>query len=951
VPLQSVHVDVLVARGVAEHCLTHTYVNTGPTAIETHYLFPLPDTAGVSGFSATFASGRKVHGIIKERNEAKQIYTEAIQSGNRAALLEAHRPDIFQASIGNLGPGEKVIVALSYCCELVVESDALRLTIPSHVAPRYTPHANSGADNDTLLAALTSNITMKQATFSADVRWETGNGSIDTLESPTHPSLITECSHEPGQATAKLEGSTLDADLVVTLKPKDLFQPVVMLEECEVLGPATQALMLSFVPKFELPMIEKPNVVFVVDCSGSMRGHRIRQAKAALQICLQSLPPGSRFNIVKFGSDFSAMSSSGSVPYSDEALGQGLLYIQHLEADMGGTEIINPLRFALASHNSDSGYSKQVILLTDGQVANEQNVVDFVRGKGNRIFSLGIGSGVSTFLVKGLARATEGHAAFVQDGEDLEPVCASMFKKALTPAISNLKISWPNLVDDEFVVLEAPPEDTATADIDSWFNSDGSSGVANKPLSFFDPQQRDPAAYRPRVNPVDAILGCKKVQQAPRRPPAVFADSHFCAFALYPGGVDPTGEIVVSGESPVGEVKLQMPVPRVPVKRKQPLLHRMAARALIRDIEEGDAVNFAFGGDSKRLSLGFSVLCQKTGFVVVDKDDGKEIASQELARPADPLAQAKMQSAHKPPQFASPVTSAFYPGGPRAQARMRPPTAITNAISWRAEGIQHKKNEVFLDFEERLNYLMSADGSVLGSKVKGSLRMKSYLSGMPELKLVLNNKLSSKIDTPVGPHVGGSFENCRFHQCVRLLDFEVDQTMRFMPPDGEFELMSYEYSGFAKPPVQVKTAVTSSSGQREYQVQLQSLLTSAVVVADLEINVPLPAHAQSPYFKVSGGIATYCAETRMIVWQVKRLEEHCDLNLTATFGLPPQHRISFADTGNNAPCISMRFKIPGYLASKCRANFLKIIEKSGYQAAQHTRYCTVGEQCQHRLLY
>merc|ERR1711971_778324 len=71
----------------------------------------------------------------------------------------------------------------------------------------------------------------------------------------------------------------------------------------------------------------------------------------------------------------------------------------------------------------------------------------------------------------------------------------------------------------------------------------------------------------------------------------------------------------------------------------------------------------------------------------------------------------------------------------------RPSAAITNAVSWRPEGIKHKKNEIFLDVVEKLNLLVSSNGSVLRSEILGALKMKSFLSGMPELKLGLNDKL------------------------------------------------------------------------------------------------------------------------------------------------------------------------------------------------------------------
>ena len=128
---------------------------------------------------------------------------------------------------------------------------------------------------------------------------------------------------------------------------------------------------------------------------------------------------------------------------------------------------------------------------------------------------------------------------------------------------------------------------------------------------------------------------------------------------------------------------------------------------------------------------------------------------------------------------------------------VKPPMAVTNAVSWRSEGIKHRKNEIFLDVVERLNLLVAANGTLLRSEILGSLKMRSYLSGMPELKLGLNDKL---LFEATGRRTGGrglskgkavEMEDIKFHQCVRLARFENDRTISFIPPDGEFELMSY----------------------------------------------------------------------------------------------------------------------------------------------------------------
>jgi AP-1 complex subunit mu len=100
------------------------------------------------------------------------------------------------------------------------------------------------------------------------------------------------------------------------------------------------------------------------------------------------------------------------------------------------------------------------------------------------------------------------------------------------------------------------------------------------------------------------------------------------------------------------------------------------------------------------------------------------------------------------------------------------PTAASNVVSWRPEGIKHVKNEVFLDVIENLNILVSANGTVLSSEIIGRVRMRTYLTGMPELKLGLNDKelFEKQGRTSRGKLI--EMEDIKFHQCVRLNKFE-----------------------------------------------------------------------------------------------------------------------------------------------------------------------------------
>lgn len=223
--------------------------------------------------------------------------------------------------------------------------------------------------------------------------------------------------------------------------------------------------------------------------------------------------------------------------------------------------------------------------------------------------------------------------------------------------------------------------------------------------------------------------------------------------------------------------------------------------------------------------------------------------------------------------------------------------AVTNAVSWRSEGIRYRKNEVFLDVVESVNLLVSfaicfrmmssklmiqvnAAGNVIRSEILGAVKMKCYLSGMPELRLGLNDKVmfeSTGRGEPTRPTVliknyaltssaarGKSIEmeDVKFHQCVRLSRFENDRTISFIPPDGEFELMSYRLSTPVKPLVWVEASVESHRGSRvEYMVKVRGQFKRKSTANNVEIYVPVPDDADSPKFRVRDMIsASTCSD-------------------------------------------------------------------------------------------
>ena len=127
--------------------------------------------------------------------------------------------------------------------------------------------------------------------------------------------------------------------------------------------------MLSFVPQFKLKE-QQIEAVFLVDCSGSMRGQSMEMAKEALQVFLHSLPINSYFNIIVFGSRYEKMFDE-SKKYDDDTLSTAKKFAAKIEADMGGTEIYSPLEYILQLPNKteeNASRPRQVFVLTDGGV-------------------------------------------------------------------------------------------------------------------------------------------------------------------------------------------------------------------------------------------------------------------------------------------------------------------------------------------------------------------------------------------------------------------------------------------------------------------------------------------------------------------------------------------------------------------------------------------------------
>ncbi|HVG85917.1 MAG TPA: VIT and VWA domain-containing protein [Vicinamibacterales bacterium] len=438
VPLEGVSVNALVTSASARVTIAQRYRNQERQPIEAVYVFPLDEGAAVCGFEAV-TSGVHYVGEVRPRDEAFRVYDEALLAGHGAYLLDEERPDVFTASIGNLPPGAEVLIRLTYVTELATEGNALRFTLPTTVSPRYAPHEDRvgiGRSPDT--------------TLNPPVAWRVPYGldltialdlpgAITRVESPSHPIGLT---LDGARATVTLAQTkaALDRDVVVLIEAQGLDAPHAIVETT---ASGEQTAVVVFQPRLEAALAPA-DVVFVVDRSGSMKGTSIEEVRNALQLCLRSLVPGSRFDIVGFGDRFVSLFGN-SVPYDETTLARAAEHVALLQADLGGTEILPTLQAVFDRPRSE--LPRQLVIFTDGEVTNTDAVLALIgrQASHSRVFTFGIGRGASAHLVRGMARAGHGAAELIYAGERLEAKVLRQFSRVMTPALTDVTVDWSGL--------------------------------------------------------------------------------------------------------------------------------------------------------------------------------------------------------------------------------------------------------------------------------------------------------------------------------------------------------------------------------------------------------------------------------------------------------------------------------------------------------------------------
>lgn len=588
------HTTVLATT--SKTTLQQTFQNPlGDSVDQVTYTFPLYDGVSIAGFKCSI-DDRVIVGVVKERNQARTDYQNAVNRGETAGLLEQHTNagDVFTTSIGNIPARGNVLVEITYFGELKndAETGGARFTIPTQIAPRY------GAMSPQHNARLPANPS-KGISITVDVALEKG-AIIRGIQSPSHPIAVTmgktsSQSHDDdsfetnlGSSELALGSTELDKDFVVVISAKNQDTPRALLETHPTI-PHQRALMTTLVPKFNIPN-DNPEIVFVVDRSGSM-GDKMQLVIEALKIFLKSLPASVKFNICSFGSRHSFLFDR-SRTYDATSLEIATNHIDPntFESNYGGTEMLPAVQAVLKRRYKD--LPLEVLLLTDGEIWNQDalfNVVSGASKQNARFFTLGIGSQASSSLVEGIARCGRGFAQWVHDGERIDKRIVRMLKGALSPHIAyqlEVKYVETETSDDEYELVESF-EKSLKMVADEGFTA--STTVPTKPrkISLFSNTAKDepPNPDSGRYDHLP-VLSVPNVLQTPNELPDLYPHNRTTVYLLL--GPDTRGKILQSvtlrGASSHGDLELEIPVQDIGLGET---IHQLAAKKAMQELEEG----------------------------------------------------------------------------------------------------------------------------------------------------------------------------------------------------------------------------------------------------------------------------------------------------------------------------------------------------------------------------
>ena len=451
-PVTMTEIQNLKGPRIASVDVTEQFHNPCSSKIEAVYVFPLPENAAVNEFVMTVGE-RKIRGIIREREQAEKIYNEARSQGHVASLLAEERPNIFTQKVANIEPGKQIDINIRYFNTLRYDDGAYEFVFPMVVGPRHNPPAKTdgigsvarGAHNasgqNTEVQYLASNERSgHDVSMSLNIK---AGVNIENVRCVNHSVDIKESSESERQITLSPADSIPNKDFVLRYKVAGEQIKTAMMTQKDDHG---QDFTMMLYPPAELKQVQRSpmEMVFVLDCSGSMNGRPLDQARAAVTHALQKLTPRDTFQIIDFSNTASQLGPA-PINATPENLRNGLAYLASLNG-RGGTEMIEGLKAAL-DFPHDEGRYRVVSFMTDGYIGNDADILHAVAQKTGdaRIFSFGVGQSPNRYLMDRMALLGRGAVAYLSLNDDPVQIMEQFHESIIHPAMTDLSINWGSM--------------------------------------------------------------------------------------------------------------------------------------------------------------------------------------------------------------------------------------------------------------------------------------------------------------------------------------------------------------------------------------------------------------------------------------------------------------------------------------------------------------------------
>lgn len=457
-PLKHTKVHADVSGPVARVRVTQTFANPSAETIEAVYVFPLPVDSAVNEFEMRVGD-RTIAGIIERRAEARRLYEDARSSGHVAALLEQERTNVFTQSVANILPGNEIDVTLTYVEALPYDAGSWEMVFPTVVGPRFNP---PGTRADVIPAGGDRFFAPSPRPGDPDPT-RLGNPPFLPPHVPSGHDLEITVDWDAGIPVEGWTSPTHRVDVrrkgprraVVTLHPLDTRPNKDFVLRAKAKGAGADTGVLAYHdgrdgyvsvlvhPKLDLRAADltPKEMIFVLDCSGSMSGEPIAAAKGLVRRALTNVNPGDTFQIIRFSERASGLART-PIEATPENVKRGLAYLETLQGQ-GGTMMIEGIKAAL-DFPEDPRRLRIVMFLTDGYIGNEAEILDAVRAAlGNaRLFSFGVGSSVNRELLDGLALEGRGEAQYFLGGSSMTESVDRFHERIRNPYLTDVELVW-----------------------------------------------------------------------------------------------------------------------------------------------------------------------------------------------------------------------------------------------------------------------------------------------------------------------------------------------------------------------------------------------------------------------------------------------------------------------------------------------------------------------------